>query len=61
MIVLEVKSIDVKIDDEDQATILLSSLRKRFKHFMDMMLYGKDSLTMAEVKTTFKFKRIAEK
>nr|KYP61706.1 Retrovirus-related Pol polyprotein from transposon TNT 1-94 [Cajanus cajan] len=57
-IILDLKSIDVKIDDEDQAIILLSSLPKRFEHFVDTMLYGKASLIMAEVKATLNSKEI---
>ena len=49
-IVLDLKSIDIKIDDEDQAIILFSSLPKRFDHFVDTMLYGKATLSMDEVK-----------
>lgn len=53
---LDLKSIDDKIDDEDQAIILLSSLPKRYEHFVDTMLHGKESLTMAEVKAALNSK-----
>ena len=55
-IFLDLKSIDVKIDDEDQAIILLSFLPKPFDHFADTMLYRKATLSMDEVKAALNSK-----
>ena len=46
-IILDLNNLGVKIDEEDQAIILLSSLPKIYEHFVDTILYGKDSLTMS--------------
>ena len=55
-IILDLKRIDVKIYDEDQAIIPLSSLPKRFEHFVDTMLYGKATLSLDEVKAALNSK-----
>jgi len=55
-IILDLKSIDVKIDDEDQAIILLSFLPKPFEHFADTMLYRKATLSTDEVKAALNSK-----
>ena len=44
-VILDLHSIGVKIDDKDQAIILLCSLRKSYQYFIDTMLYGRDSIT----------------
>ena len=49
---LDLTSIGAKIEDEDHAIILPSSLPKIYEHFVDTMLYGKQTLTMEEVKAT---------
>ena len=60
-IVLELNNIGVKIDEEDQGIILLSSLPKSFEHFVDTILYGKETLTMADVKSALNSKEIQKK
>ena len=54
--ILDLKSIDLKINDEDQVIILLSSIPKKFEHFVDTMLFGKGTLSMDEVKATLNSK-----
>uniref|UniRef100_A0A803PH14 Reverse transcriptase zinc-binding domain-containing protein n=1 Tax=Cannabis sativa TaxID=3483 RepID=A0A803PH14_CANSA len=61
LIILEMSNIGVKIDEEDQGIILLSSLPKSYDHFVDTILYGKDTLTMAEVKMALNSKEIQKK
>ncbi|KAM6542471.1 hypothetical protein CsatB_006918 [Cannabis sativa] len=60
-IILDLNNLGVKIDDEDQAIILLSSLPKMYEHFVDTILYGKDTLTMTEVKAALNSKEIQKK
>ena len=43
-ILIDLKNIDVRIDEEDQALILLCSLPHSFENFVNSMLYGKDTL-----------------
>ena len=42
-------SIEVKVEDEDKALILLSSLPPSDKHLVTILLFGKDSICMEEV------------
>lgn len=44
--VLDLEQLEVKIDDEDKAVILLNSLPKSFKNFKETLKYGRDALTM---------------
>jgi hypothetical protein len=50
-IILDLKNIDVKVDDEDQALILLCSLPDLFDNFVNSMLYGRDTISLADVKS----------
>lgn len=49
-IIFDLKNIGIKIEEYDQAIMLLSSLPKQYEHFLDTMFYEKQTLTMAEVK-----------
>ena len=49
-ILLDLHNLDVKIDDEDAALILLVSLPSSFENFVESFVVGKDSLTLEEVK-----------
>ena len=57
-IILDLNNLGVKIEDEDQAIILLSSLPKMYEHFVDTILYGKEPLTMTGVKAALNSKEI---
>ncbi|KHN13198.1 Retrovirus-related Pol polyprotein from transposon TNT 1-94, partial [Glycine soja] len=50
-VVLSLKNIDVAVDDEDQAVLLLSSLPRAYDNFVDTIIFGRSSLSMEEVKT----------
>jgi hypothetical protein len=51
-IIVNLESLDVKIDDEDKAILLVVSLPPSFKHFKEIMLYGNHtSLSFENVKS----------
>jgi hypothetical protein len=50
-IILDMKNIDIKVDDEDQALILLCSLPDAFDNFVNSMLYGRDTISLVDVKS----------
>jgi len=44
-ILMDLKNINVRIDEEDQALILLCSLSPSFENFVNSLLYGRDTLS----------------
>ncbi|GJV63888.1 hypothetical protein Tco_1474716 [Tanacetum coccineum] len=46
-LILDLANIDIKIEDEDQALMLLTSLPSSYENFVETLLYGRESLTMA--------------
>ena len=40
---------DVKIDDEDKALLLLNSLHDTYEHLTTTLLYGKDEIKFNDV------------
>ncbi|MBA0636404.1 hypothetical protein Godav_025792 [Gossypium davidsonii] len=46
----DLKNVEVQIDDEDQAMLLLYSLPLSYKSFRETLIYGKDNLLFEDVK-----------
>ncbi|GKC03801.1 hypothetical protein Tco_0995411 [Tanacetum coccineum] len=51
-LILDLANIDIEIEDEDQALMLLTSLTSSYKNFVETLLYGRESLTMEDVLAT---------
>ena len=60
-IVLDLQGVDVKIDDEDQALILLCSLPSSYENFIDTMLYGRETISVGDVKDALQSKELKKK
>ncbi|GJY89686.1 hypothetical protein Tco_0504882 [Tanacetum coccineum] len=60
-IVLDLANIEVKFEDEDLALLLLTSLPASYEHFVDTLLYGRESLTLEDVMATLNSKKIKER
>ena len=50
-LLLELRNIDVKIEDEDAALILLVSLPMSFENFVQSFIVGKDTASLEEVRS----------
>ncbi|KHN21425.1 Retrovirus-related Pol polyprotein from transposon TNT 1-94, partial [Glycine soja] len=55
------KKVELNIDDEDQALLLLCALPKSFSHFKEALLYGRESLSLVEVQSAFNSKELNER
>ena len=60
-LVIEQENIGVKVDDEEQAILVLNSLPKSFENFVDTMRYIKEKLTLGEVQVVPKSKELESK
>ena len=50
-ILLELRNIDVKVEDEDTTLILLVSLPNYFENFVQSFIVGKDTVKLEEVRS----------
>ena len=48
-IVLDLENIGLKVEDEDQAILILNSLPRSFTNFVETMKYGRETLSLEEV------------
>lgn len=60
-LMLDLSAVGVNMEEEDQAIILLSSLPKTYEHFVDTMLYGKQTMTLSEVNAALNLKELQKK
>ena len=49
-IIVDLQNLEVKIEDEDQALILLCSLPQSYKHLREIILYGRETISIEDVK-----------
>ena len=60
-IILDLEDINMSLEDEDKAIILLSSLPPSYEHFVDTLLYGRQSISMVDVKDSLSSKEVTKK
>jgi len=57
----DLESIEVQIEDEDKAILLLCALSRSFESFKDTMLYGKEgTITLEEVQAALRTKELTK-
>ena len=61
IILMNLKNIDVRIDEEDQALILLCSLPPSFENFVNSMLCSRDTLSLEDDKSALHSKELRKK
>ena len=60
-LILDLENIDVTIDDEDQALLLMCSLPKSYSHFKEILLFGRDFVSLDEVQAALNSKELNER
>ncbi|GJS21006.1 zinc finger, CCHC-type containing protein, partial [Tanacetum coccineum] len=55
-LILDLATIDIEIEDEDHALMLLMSLSSSYENFVETLLYGRECLTMEDVLATLNSK-----
>ena len=44
-LIMDLENVSINLENEDRALILLSSLPDSYEHFVDTLLYGRQTLT----------------
>ncbi|GKB69215.1 hypothetical protein Tco_0930627, partial [Tanacetum coccineum] len=60
-LILDLANIDIEIEDEDRAFMLLTSLPSSYENFVDTLLYGRESLTMNDVLATLNSRELKKR
>ena len=62
-LIIDLENVNIILEDEDMALIILSSLIESYEHFVDTPLYGRQTLSLKDVKDALEskdLKKIAE-
>lgn len=54
--IINLRNIDPKINDKNQVMILMRSLSNSYKHFMNIMMYGRNNIPIEDIKAILKSK-----
>ncbi|KAH9648136.1 hypothetical protein KPL70_025471 [Citrus sinensis] len=60
-LILDLENVSINLEDEDRALILLSSLPDSYEHFVDTLLYGRQTLTLKDVKSALESKDLKKR
>src|SRR3954464_11368838 len=60
-IIMDLGNIDITVESEDQALIVLSSLPGSYDSFVDALLYGKDTISLDDVSNALKSKELKKR
>src|SRR3954468_20792952 len=58
LIIMDLGNVDIKVESEDQAMILLCSLPRSYDTFVDTLLYGKDSISLDDFSSALKSREL---
>ena len=59
--ILDFDNVNITHEDEDRAFILLSSLSDSYEHFVDSLLYGRQTFTLKDVKSALESKDLKKR
>ncbi|GJX39120.1 retrovirus-related pol polyprotein from transposon TNT 1-94 [Tanacetum coccineum] len=60
-LILDLANIDIEIEDEDQALMLLTPLPSSYENFVETLLYRRESLTMEDVLATLNSRELKKR
>nr|GEV48792.1 retrovirus-related Pol polyprotein from transposon TNT 1-94 [Tanacetum cinerariifolium] len=60
-LIIDLANINIEIEDEDQALMLLTSLPSSYENFVETLLYGRESLKMKDVMATLNSRELKKR
>lgn len=60
-LILDLENVNINLEYEDKALFLLSSLPDSYEHFVDTLLYGRQILTLKDVRSALESKDLKKR